>query len=403
MSSVPYVALTSNQSDVVLPPTNEAPSESSYTPIPSTSSFPSDPRLEQTSWYRPICNRVQEFLSLNAGLLLVTGAQAVFSLVNVAVKVLQNLDEPMLVQKVPHPFIGPEGVRSLLVLRGVTGFLGLNGTYFALQYLSLSDVTVIEFLVPMGTAMTASVFLKESFSRREALASLCSLFGVVLIARPHFLFGSSGDDSRSTDEKHRMLAIGMALSGVIGLTGAMTTIRAIGQRAHPLHLLASFSVHSVFAASIVMAILRQPVVIPTLLGFAAQLKKSQKAALALLLMMGFQREAAGRASMGLYTQIIFATVLEHVFFHTLPTLLSVLGTGIIMSAAIYVALTKKKSPEEGKPQSRREDTIDPQNDISLEEGLLQNFKAQSETEEVEYDSNSTSSQPDRQKLNVLHA
>jgi hypothetical protein len=37
----------------------------------------------------------QDFVSLNAGLLLVTAAQAVFSLVNVAVKILQNLDEPV--------------------------------------------------------------------------------------------------------------------------------------------------------------------------------------------------------------------------------------------------------------------------------------------------------------------
>ncbi|KAJ7904973.1 DUF6-domain-containing protein [Mycena leptocephala] len=338
----------------------------------------------------------QDFVSLNAGLLLVTAAQAVFSLVNVAVKILQNLDEPvstlelitvrmgityicsvayMLIQKVPHPFLGPEGVRTLLVFRGITGCLHwANGTYFSLQYLSLSDVTVLSFLVPMCTAISGSFFLNESFTRREAMAGLCSLFGVVLIARPEFLFGSPNGSS-GVGENHRLFAIGIALSGVVGTTGAMTSIRAIGQRAHPLHLLAFFSLQSVIAASIIMAILREPVVIPTrlawlgllvvigVLGFVAQI----------LLTMGFQRETAGRASMALYTQIIFASVLERIFFHTTPTFLSLLGTLIIMSSAIYVALTKKKNHDAGKPQQG--DGVNRLDDISLEEGLLHSSKA----------------------------
>ncbi|KAJ7084179.1 hypothetical protein C8R43DRAFT_1051893 [Mycena crocata] len=382
----PYVALTPNQADFALLPFNSSP------PI-ATFSSPDEPRLGLKS----AIHSIHGFVSLNGGLLLVVAAQAVFSLVNVAVKKLQNLEEPistleliivrmaityicsvlyMVVQKVPQPFIGPEGVRTLLIFRGITGFIGLNGTYFSLQYLSLSDVTVLSFLVPMCTAISGSFFLKETFTRREALAGLCSLFGVVLIARPDFLFGTPSH-STAVEEKHRMLAIGIALCGVLGSTGAMTTIRAIGQRAHPMHLLAFFSLQSVIAASILMAVLRQPVVVPTrlawlgllavigVLGFFAQI----------LLTMGFQRETAGRASMALYTQIIFASVLERVFFHTTPTFLSFLGTTIIIASAIYVAVTNKKGAEAPKPDSRG-DGIAGTDDISLEESLLRGAKSE---------------------------
>ncbi|KAJ7262735.1 drug/metabolite transporter superfamily [Mycena haematopus] len=350
----PYLALTPNQADFALQPLTEASTSS-----PITTFLPDAPVVLDGRW-QSVVHSVHEFISSNAGLLLVTAAQAVFSFVNVAVKILQNLDEPvstlqliivrmgityicsvayMLIRRVPHPFIGPEGVRMLLGLRGITGFIGLNGTYFSLQYLSLSDVTVISFLVPMCTAMSGSFFLKESFTRREAVAGVCSLFGVVLIARPEFLFGSP-DGSSTIQDKHRTLAIAVALSGVVGSTGAMTSIRAIGQRAHPMHLLAFFSIQSVIAASVIMAILREPIVFPTrplwlallavigILGFAAQI----------LLTMGFQREKAGRASIALYTQIIFASILERIFFQTLPTFLSLLGTSIILSSAIYVAV-----------------------------------------------------------------
>ncbi|KAJ7119539.1 hypothetical protein C8R44DRAFT_788358 [Mycena epipterygia] len=372
----PYAALTPNQADFALQSLNESSTSINTFISPDEAR----PRL------RSALNSVQEFISLNAGLFLVTGAQAVFSLVNVAepVSTLELIVVRMgityicsvaymLIQNVPHPFIGPEGVRTLLVFRGITGFIGLNGTYFSLQYLSLSDVTVLSFLVPMGTAISGSLFLKETFTRREALAGLCSLFGVVLIARPQFLFGSP-DGSSTVEGKHRMLAIGIALTGVLGTTCAMTSIRAIGHRAHPLHLLAFFSLQSVIAASIIMAVLREPVVIPTrlawlgllvvigILGFGAQI----------LLTMGFQRETAGRAGMALYTQIIFASVLERIFFHTTPTFLSFLGTLVIMSSAIYVALTKKKNPDANKPEQG--DGVNRPDDISLEEGLLQSSK-----------------------------
>ncbi|KAJ7736754.1 hypothetical protein DFH07DRAFT_753255 [Mycena maculata] len=401
----PYVALTPNDADFALGSFTQSSISINALPL-------SDDEPRARVRLRSVPENVQDFVSLNAGLLLVTAAQAVFSLVNVAVKMVQNLDEPvstaeliiirmgitwicsvayMHVQKVPHPIIGPEGVRILLVFRGISGFVGLSGTYFALQYLSLSDVTVLAFLVPMCTALSGSLFLKETFTRREAIAGLCSLFGVVLIARPDFLFGTP-KDATPVEEQHRMVAIGVSLLGVLGSTGAMTSIRAIGQRAHPMHLLALFSVQSVIASSVIMVVFRQPVVVPTaaawlgllavigILAFGAQI----------LLTMGFQRETAGRASVALYTQIIFASVLERLFFHTTPSILSLLGTAIIMSSAyvavrpgvfpllplpsckLYIQLAKKKNVEAHKTEPG--DGTNCADDMALEEGLLDRSK-----------------------------
>jgi hypothetical protein len=95
-------------------------------------------------------------------------------------------------------------------------FLGLFGIYFALNYLSLSDTTVLTYIVPLGTGFVASRFLGETFTKMEVFASgkchfssiidvvvltmlvftfdlVLSLMGVVLIARPPFLFGNSGN------------------------------------------------------------------------------------------------------------------------------------------------------------------------------------------------------------------
>ena len=93
-------------------------------------------------------------------------------------------------QKIPDPILGPKKVRLLLLLRGVAGsaisdplntlqswlidrfcrFFGLFGIYYSLQYLSMSDATVLTFLSPMCTAMAGAFFLGENFTCREALA-----------------------------------------------------------------------------------------------------------------------------------------------------------------------------------------------------------------------------------------
>ena len=54
---------------------------------------------------------------------------------------------------------------------------------------------------------------------------------------------------------------------------------------------------------------------------------------------GLQRETAGRGTMAIYVQVIFALVFERVFFHTTPPPLSIVGTAIILSSAVYVAVS----------------------------------------------------------------
>ena len=54
--------------------------------------------------------------------------------------------------------------------------------------------------------------------------------------------------------------------------------------------------------------------------------------------MGLQRETAARGSMGVYLQVIFAGILERIFFKTVPSLLSMVGAVIIMASAIYVVV-----------------------------------------------------------------
>ncbi|CAA7267826.1 unnamed protein product [Cyclocybe aegerita] len=343
---------------------------------------------------RGALDSVKEVAKRNTGLSLVVGSQAFFSMMNTAVKVLHGVDPPittlqliwvrmvitysccmayMYFAKIPDPFLGPKDVRLLLMCRGIGGFIGLFGIYFSLQYLSLSDAVVLTFLAPMATAIAGSIFLGENFTIGEACAGLISLGGVVLIARPTPVFGSHDSpqtsDPSAVTPAQRMLAVGIALCGVLGSTLACvpllifrtqflffsdTTIRAVGRRAHPMHAMIYFAMTSVIVTTTSMIITKTEFIVPTrvewlslllmigFFGFFGQI----------LLTMGLQRETAGRGTMAIYTLVVFATIFERVIFHTVPTRLSVVGTLLIVSSAMYVALTKQKenaSQSEGTP------------------------------------------------------
>ncbi|KAF8476334.1 hypothetical protein DFH94DRAFT_758614 [Russula ochroleuca] len=215
---------------------------------------------------------VSTFFDENAGLSLVAASQFFFSGMHICVKWLNSLDEPvpmleliwvrmaitsicsvayMFWRKIPDPLLGPKGVRGLLVLRGFTGFIGLAGMYASLVHLSLSDATMLTFVAPILTGFSGAMFLKETISFRESFSGFCSFFGVILIARPQFLFGSpKGDLSDSVTHGQRMQSVAFGLIGVLGATAAYTSLRAIGRRAHTLHSLVFFSSSCVLGSTI---------------------------------------------------------------------------------------------------------------------------------------------------------
>jgi drug/metabolite transporter (DMT)-like permease len=110
--------------------------------------------------------------------------------------------------------------------------LGLGGLYLSLRYLSVADATVLTFLTPLATAVAGCLLLKEGYSFTQAIAGgksyaltslvygyleaslVCSLLGVVLIARPPFLFDSipaaipGGHNLHETTPAQRLAGVG---------------------------------------------------------------------------------------------------------------------------------------------------------------------------------------------------
>ena len=250
-------------------------------------------------------------------------------------------------KSIPHYLIGPAGVRLLLVARGVTGFFGLFGVYFSLQYLTLADATVLTFLAPVITGFFGYIFIREKFTRVEALAGVISFSGVLLIARPTSLFGDSSDGGSGPQASphQRLLAVGVAMLGVLGAAGAYTIIRAIGTRAFALISVSYFSLMATIASVIGMILFRSDMYFPSspkqilllmyigISGFFAQF----------LLTVGLQKEKAGRGTTAVYLQMGFAFFFEWLVWDVTPSFLSLAGTVLILGGAIWVAVSKSSS------------------------------------------------------------
>lgn len=259
--------------------------------------------------------------------------------------------------------------------------------YFSLQYLPLSDATVITFLAPIVACWACSFLLHEVFTRGDQIAGLISFFGVVLIARPTSFLphhsdvppvaSGTGDGipatnltipaglNRSNDvtPAQRLGAVGVALIGVLGAASAYTTIRWIGKRAHPLISVNYFAAWSTFLS--VVALLAVPgidfqlpanvrqwayLIFLGICGFLMQF----------LLTAGLQHEKGSRATQMVYTQMLFALAFDKIVFNTTPGAWGIAGSSLILGSALYVALhnkDKKNKHSQGRGDGRRYDEV----------------------------------------------
>ncbi|KAL6236426.1 hypothetical protein BDW75DRAFT_206764 [Aspergillus navahoensis] len=293
--------------------------------------------------------------------------------------------------KVREPF-GNRSTFPLLLCRAISGFVGVYGLYCSVQYLPLSEATVLTFLAPILSCYACSIFLPgEIFTRKQQLAGLVSLIGVVLIARPFaFLQSAAANDPNSievkkenpgdTDQDHRVMAVIMGMMGVLGASSAYTSIRMIGQRCHPLVSVTYFSLVTtvlsaiaiVFLPSISLELPGTPLewTLLVLLGVCGFL-------LQFLLTAGLSyvpppprvretpaphqhfnerdnapkseavkpaRSSSGtKATTMLYTQMLFASFYDTAVWGSRLSAVSWIGSGLILCSAFYVA-TARDSP-----------------------------------------------------------
>ncbi|KAI1285466.1 Solute carrier family 35 member G1 [Halotydeus destructor] len=83
---------------------------------------------------------------------------------------------------------GAEGETLYLVLRAVIGFMATASAYMSYRLVALADASTIIFAAPVFVSIFARIILNEKCGFHQILNVVIALIGIVLIAKPTFLF-----------------------------------------------------------------------------------------------------------------------------------------------------------------------------------------------------------------------
>jgi drug/metabolite transporter (DMT)-like permease len=235
-----------------------------------------------------------------------------------------------------NPWTGPH---KLLILRGLLGATALICFYYSLVNLPLAEATVIQYMNPLLVTVLAMATLGERPGRREWLAIVVSLIGVLIIARPAAIFGESNS--------LQGFYVLVALTGSVFSSIAYITVRQLRHQHSALVVVFYFPLVTV---PIALPLALPGWVNPTLPEWGYLLGVGVTTQIAQVYMTrGLQLEEAVRATTVGYLQIVFAAIWGALVFHQLPDGWSAVGALIIALSTFSVLSRQPITPQPRRP------------------------------------------------------
>lgn len=206
-----------------------------------------------------------------------------------------------------------------LTFRVLIGTVGLILTFGAVQYLPLSNATVIFFTGTLLTPVMSFIFLKEHVGWHRWAAVLVGMTGVVLVARPSI--------------ELTMIGVVIALAAAFTHSCVQVVLRYMKQES-------AFTVtyYFVFGGTVLPGLLMPwfynpltPESMLILIGIGIAGGFAQYC-----LTKAFQRAPASLLSPFGYTALLWTTVFDIVIWHYIPGWPVFLGGGIIILSKLYI-------------------------------------------------------------------
>lgn len=225
--------------------------------------------------------------------------------------------------------------KHLLFARGLVGTLALVCVYYSVSTIPLAEATVLQYLHPMFTAILALVFLKERIHVATIWCVIFSFIGLVMIARPGFVFY----EQSSAFPLFSLLA---AVLGAFGSAVAYVLVRKLSATDDPSVIVFYFPL---IALPFSMVLLGNDFVMPQgnqWLGLLIVGVFTQVGQIGLTKAM--QTEPAGRATAFSYLQVVFSVAIGWFVFSEMPVIWTWIGGGLILLGAL-INLLWKAAPE----------------------------------------------------------
>jgi drug/metabolite transporter (DMT)-like permease len=260
----------------------------------------------------------------------------------------------LLLRERKNPLGGTAGdVGVLLALRAASGSLAVAALFYAVQHLPLPDAVTLQFTTPVFAAAAAVPLLGEPWRRSDAYGAALCLSGVLMIARPSWLFGAGGGAAAATAAA--AASGGNAVATAVGLAGAALAalayvlVRRIGSRADANTMVFYYAVFSALTAPLgsrllggngggggTWDVMGTPTASELLVfaglgvfGFLGQLFTN----------MGLTAcDSAATATLVSNTQIVFAFLFEITILHESLSPWSIAGSALIVGYLAYAGM-----------------------------------------------------------------
>ncbi|MBO5944128.1 MAG: DMT family transporter [Clostridia bacterium] len=219
-----------------------------------------------------------------------------------------------------------------LLIRAVAGTSGILCNFYALSNMNLADASMLNKLSPFFAVIFSLFMLKEKANLKQIFAVTMAFIGALFVMKPSFSFEG--------------LPAFMGFLGGLGAGLAYACVRKLTQNGFKGSLIIFY--FSAFSCLVTL---------PWLIFDFTPMSATQWLYLLLaglsasggqyFITTAYSKAPAKEISIYDYSQIIFTTLLSFVVFGDLPDVLSFIGYGIIIAAAVFNAWNslRKKSTD----------------------------------------------------------
>ena len=210
--------------------------------------------------------------------------------------------------------------KNLLLLRGLFGYLGIVGMYYAYTKMPIVDAVAIHRLSPFFVMILSVFFLKENITSKHVYIIFLAFFGALIVIKPGF--------------RVDILPAIIALAASLCVSMSHVILRQLRLTDTFLVIINYFAYISGFL-SIFFLILRGNFIFPKYYDLAKLLLIGIISIGAQVgVTLAYNYAPASKISVYLYTQILFATILEYLFLGVFSDFLTLIGASIIVLAGI---------------------------------------------------------------------
>ena len=237
-----------------------------------------------------------------------------------------------------QPTIDMKGKFKLILARCILGSVNALCKFWAVIKLDYGNAIALAACAPVFAALFSRILWKEKINLFTIIALVMGLSGMVLIAKPDFIFGSDESDSRKEIGPFAFVPI----FGSMCLGLGFSLLRKIGKKPHILIVPFWQAICLIPISAVFQLGKRDPIVIPEcyserylfcLIGFITMIAL-------FLLNRGLAIEKSGPGSLMRNVDMVFAYVIQVVLFNEPLELLSILGGGLIIGSTVTVAADK---------------------------------------------------------------